>query len=163
MEPYNAQLPTREKVDTALAHYSTDSSEYLTYSEPTPTSKMLFWEDGAGNEARLISDTASNIQILVAYDHESDLNLFPTESEDAQLALKSAPEEVKALITELHDSLVWSWDDSNIFWYTEVFWKIGDNEWESSPEWEAGKDTYSTSNAVAVWNRIADLKVDDED
>lgn len=128
---YNSNLPTTKQI-TEILENSTDT----TASANVPNASILLWEDGGGNEIRLIKQDETYLILL--YDNESEQNHYP-DYPNRQTALRDIPDEVEELIEELKPELLWSWDDTNEIWYTAAFWNTGNN-WETSYDWEENHD-----------------------
>lgn len=141
---YNNDLPSPTEINKTL---NRDSTATNFTAEPDTTT--LLWEDGGGNEIRLISN--KQITLLLFYDNESDQNFYP-DYPKKQTALLEAPEEVTDLIEELKPELLWTWDDTDEIWYTAAFWSVNNKTWETSYDWEENHDEDSISWMLETLN-----------
>lgn len=95
--------------------------------------EVIFWEDGAGNEAHFIHPAlpgGSQGSIIVRiYDHESEFNAYGLGDEVTQPALEGIPSELEATVED-PDIFWFSWDeDTKTAYATAFLWNI-DGVWE---------------------------------
>lgn len=140
---YNKDLPTVSELTELLKN----SSKASTFTDH-PEISTLLWEDGGGNEIRIVK--SDDITLILLYDNESEQNFYPDHPK-RQTALREAPDEVADLIEELKPELVWSWDDTDEIWYTAAFWNLN-SDWETSYDWEESHDEDSTNWMINTIN-----------
>lgn len=129
---YTANLPTPAQIADTLNR--SDSTETF---EASPETRTILWEDGGGNEIRVIGN--EELTIVLMYDNESEQNFYP-QSPNRQTALLEAPDEVQELLDLIHSEIIWSWDDTGKLWYTAAFWSTDNKHWETSYDWEENHD-----------------------
>lgn len=109
-----------------------DSGDYFTFKD-TPELKWAFWEDGSGNEGRLILLPETKQAIVYGYDHESELNFFDDDVEK-QKVFNQFPDSLKTLLN--NGDFNWDWDEDSDFVYATVGFWLDENGWHCSEDYE---------------------------
>lgn len=128
------ELPSAASVwETALAEYVENSDGEGTVRQIEDGREVIFWEDGAGNEANFIRPAlpgGSKDSIIVRiYDHESEFNMYGLENSTAQPALEGLPGELQSTVED-PDIFWFSWDEDATRAYATAFlWNV-DGVWE---------------------------------
>lgn len=128
----NLRFPTTFEENVArfefLRSLNTDDFTF----EENDTFKSCFWEDGAGNEARLVLVPETQQVIIYGYDHESAMNFYDTDVE--QKVFSGFPDNLKAIID--NSGFQWDWDEDTDTVYATVGYWFGNGTWNDSVEYE---------------------------
>lgn len=128
---FTDNLPsTYEQLEARFEFFKTVNREDLFSFEDTPQLKWVFWEDGAGNEGRLILLPETREAIVYGYDHESDMNFYDRDVE--QTVFNQFPEHLRTLLDD--DKFKWPWEED----YDMVFATVG--FWFDTAGWHYSTD-----------------------